>query len=239
MFCNSPDLVRLERTFSLYTHAKKKNARLANAFTRLFLETEPILSEETHLCWQSWWMSGWGRQKRSNRSPTKRQKKPSLWAKKRGTCKATQLKWQPQRAFFFFIIPGVHGKNPRRTAAPASHGSSWKVWPGGKGGRSLDREESQLFPPAEKPKSPGGAAPWCVGHIKIFDRLQPYEIIKQNSVLFFHFVCSPPAADLSYYQSAPPSLIHTHTPGWPVSLFGAPRVQSGPFRSRSVCADTM
>lgn len=125
MFCNSPDLVRLERTFSLHTHAKKIriNARLANAYDRLFLETQPILSEETHLCWQSWWTSGRGRQERSNRSPTKRQKKTFLVSQEKRNLQGHTTEVAASKGFFF-IIPGVHGKNPRRTAAPASHGSS-------------------------------------------------------------------------------------------------------------------
>ena len=106
--------------------------------------------------------------------------------KKRETCKATQLKWLPQRVF----IPGVHGKNPSGTAATASHGSSWKVSAWRRGGERLDREESQLFS-RWKAKSPGGAAPWCVGHIKIFDRLQHYEK-KKPSVLSLFFSFFPP-----------------------------------------------
>lgn len=97
-------------------------------------------------------------------------------------------------------------------------GFAWR-----RGGERLDREESQLFS-RWKAKSPGGAAPWCVGHIKIFDRLQHYE---KTSVPPFFF---PPTTDLS----------HSHQAPWLARVIvWALRVQSGPFRSRSVCADTM
>lgn len=82
--------------------------------------------------------------KGSNCCPTKKKKKRPksfLRAKKRETCKATQLKWLPQRVF----IPGVHGKNPSGTAA---NGEPWLLMKGfawRRGGERLDRQESQLF----------------------------------------------------------------------------------------------
>lgn len=144
--------------------------------------------------------------------------------KKRETCKATQLKWLPQRVF----IPGVHGKNPSGTAATASHGSSWKVFAWRRGGERLDREESQLFS-RWKAKSPGGAAPWCVGHIKIFDRLQHYE---KTSVLFFFS-----SGEVLFFL--PPPTRHTpiRPPDWPVSLFG-PREFKASLLGAAQCALT-
>lgn len=52
-----------------------------------------------------------------------------------------------------------------RQLCPARESSSRKWWLG----RCEREERVRLF------VSSGGAAPWCVGHIKIFDRLQDYE----------------------------------------------------------------
>ena len=94
-------------------------------------------------------------------------------------------------------------------------GFAWR-----RGGGRLGREESQLLP-RWKAKSPGGAAPWCVGHIKIFDRLQHYEkpffflLIGGKEVLFFH----------------PPPTCHTpiRPPDWPVSLFRPSEFKASPL----------
>lgn len=108
------------------------------------------------------------------------------------------------------------------------NGKSWLLMKGfawRRGGEQLDHEESQLFP-CWKAKSPGGAAPWSVGHIKIFDRLQYYEKPFFGGGRFFF----PPTTDLS----------HSHQAPWLARVIvRALRVQSGPFRSRSVCTDTM
>lgn len=129
------------------------------------------------------------------------------------------------------FYPRCPWEEPQRNSC---NGKPWLLMKGfawRRGGERLDREESQLFP-RWKAKSSGGAAPWCVGHIKIFDRLQHYE---KPSLSFFSFkegVCFvfTPTTDLSHSRQAP----------WlPRVIVWALRVQSRPFRSRSVCADTM
>lgn len=128
-----------------------------------------------------------------------------------------------------FLSPVSMGRTPEEQLQRKSwllmKGFAWR-----RGGQRLDREESQLFP-FWKAKRPGGAAPWCVGHIKIFDRLQHYE---KPPWFFFFFLREvfvfPPTADPS----------HSHQAPWlPRVIVRGLRVQSGPFRSRAVCADTM
>lgn len=110
------------------------------------------------------------------------------------------------------FYPRCPWEEPQRNSC---NGKPWLLMKGfawRRGGERLDREESQLFP-RWKAKSPGGAAPWCVGHIKIFDRLQHYE--KPPSFLFF----------------LPPPTRHTpiRPPDWPVSLFGPREFKAGPL----------
>lgn len=117
----------------------------------------------------------------------------------------TEVKWLPQRVFY----PRCPWEEPQRNSCS---GKPWLLMKGfacRRGGGRRGREESQLFFPAERQKSPGGAAPWCVGHLKIFDRLQHSE--------------KPPSRHTP--SRAPPD--------WPVSLFG-PRE----FKGAAQCAPT-
>lgn len=145
--------------------------------------------------------------------------------KKRETCEATQLKWLPQRVF----IPGVHGKNPSRTAAMASHGSSWKVLPGGGEANNLIVKKVNCSP-AERQKAQEelhhGA--WDISKyltdFSIMKNLRPFFWGGRGGFVF------PPTTDPS----------HSHQAPWLARVIvWALRVQSEPFRSRSVCTDTM
>lgn len=113
-----------------------------------------------------------------------------------------------------FFIPGVHGKNPSRTAATASQGSSWKVlaWRRGKGRRTTWSWTKSIVFQCRMSKSPGGAAPRCGGHIKISDRLQPHfeKTFRPDSFLFF-----PPTTDPSHFPIRPllTSPCHCSGPG--------------------------
>lgn len=128
-------------------------------------------------------------QTQSNRGPTKKTqpqkvpREPSFgWQKKKKKEKpARPTEVASSKSFY----PRCPWEEPQRNSC---NGKPWLLMKGfawRRGGERLDREESQLFP-RWKAKSPGGAAPWCVGHIKIFDRLQHYEK-PSSSFLFFFF----------------------------------------------------
>lgn len=169
-------------------------------------------------------------QTESNSRPTKKKvscEPSSGWEGGGGegeTCEATQLKWLPQRVF----IPGVHGKNPSRTAATASHGSSWKVLPGGGEANNLIVKKVNCSP-AERQKAQEELRH---GVWDISKYLTDFSIMKNLRPFFgegWGFVF-PPTTDPSHYHQAP----------WLARVIvWALRVQSKPFRSRSVCTDTM
>lgn len=133
---------------------------------------------------------------------------------KRETCEATQLKFLPQRVF----IPGVHGKNPSTTAAMASHGSSWKVLPGGGEANNLIVKKVNCSP-AERQKAQEELrrGVWDISKyltdFTIMKNLRPF--LGSREVLFFH----------------PPPTRHTpiRPPDWPVSLFGPWEFKASPL----------
>lgn len=55
---------------------------------------------------------------------TKKKRKTFLVSQEKRNLQGHTTEVAASKVFFIFFIPGVHGKNPRRTAAPASHGSS-------------------------------------------------------------------------------------------------------------------
>lgn len=173
-----------------------------------------------------------GKGQRKEKKTIKPNKEKSLWWAKfwmRGGKKRNLWGHTTEVASSKSFYPRCPWEEPQQNSC---NGKSWLLMKGfawRRGGEQLDREESQLFP-CWKAKSPGGAAPWCVGHIKIFDRLHHYE--KPSSFFLgsrggFVF---PPTTDPS----------HSHQAPWLACVIvWALRVQSEPFRSRSVCTDTM
>lgn len=132
---------------------------------------------------------GKGKKKEAHPSPTpaqQRQNNPKLsseptfwWGEKKRNLRGHTTEVASSKSFY----PRCPWEEPQRNSC---NGKPWLLMKGfawRRGGERLDREESQLFP-RWKAKSPGGAAPWCVGHIKIFDRLQHYE---KPSLSFFFF----------------------------------------------------
>lgn len=137
--------------------------------------------------------------------PNKEKKKVSREPRKE---KPARPHWSEVASSKGFLSPVSMGRTPaeqlqRQAMAPHER---FRLQAGRR--TTWSRRQSIVFP-RWKAKSPGGAAPWCVGHLKIFDRLQRSE--------------KPPSRHSP--SRAPPD--------WPVSLFG-PRE----FKGAAQCAPT-
>lgn len=115
-----------------------------------------------------------------------------------------------------FFIPGVHGKNPSGTAATASHGSSWKVLPGGGEANDLIAKKVNCFFLLKGKKPRRSCTMVCGTYQNIWQTSALWKNLRPFSFLFF-----PPTTDPSHSQSGPPD--------WPVSLFGPCEFKAGPL----------
>lgn len=121
------------------------------------------------------------------------------------------------------------GRTPAEQLQRQAMAPHERFLPEGGGGQGLDGEESQLFP---RWKAKRSSTVVCGTRQNIW----------QTSALWKTFFGESKEGERRVLFIHPPPTCHAPItpPPWPACVIvWAPRVQSGPFRSRSVCTDTM